>query len=358
MLSGRPREAELEVSVFGPGVGEAIVLHLGLNRWVVVDSCRTPEVGCVPLAYLRSLGVDVAESVTDVIATHAHSDHIRGIAELISSAENARFSVPACASTEEFITLLNLDAELVDFRPRVFRELDDAYTTVQQRRQVPQRCGVGREIRHFQAEGGLPEISLHAVSPSDQDLDASLADLVQLIQGIERQTVQASTRDPNHFAMAIWLTAGPVDALLGSDVLTGDSQLRGWDAVVDRYRGRFCATLLKVPHHGSHTGHHDDLWSDLVSEVPVAVVTPYRPSQLPTTTDLNRIGSLTSKMYLTARAPTPNRQQKNTAAALRGSASNVRWIGGRMGHVRARFNLAADDPSWQVNTDGVATEVR
>lgn len=38
-----PAHDELEVSVFGPGYGEAIVIHLGENEWILIDSCIEPE---------------------------------------------------------------------------------------------------------------------------------------------------------------------------------------------------------------------------------------------------------------------------------------------------------------------------
>jgi len=34
------RPDELEVSVFGPGYGESLAIHLGLGSWIIIDSCR------------------------------------------------------------------------------------------------------------------------------------------------------------------------------------------------------------------------------------------------------------------------------------------------------------------------------
>jgi hypothetical protein len=36
-----PAPEELEVTVFGPGFGESVIVHLGHNRWIVFDSCST-----------------------------------------------------------------------------------------------------------------------------------------------------------------------------------------------------------------------------------------------------------------------------------------------------------------------------
>ena len=35
----RPTAQEIEVSTFGPGFGESIVVHAGNNEWVIVDLC-------------------------------------------------------------------------------------------------------------------------------------------------------------------------------------------------------------------------------------------------------------------------------------------------------------------------------
>jgi len=44
------KQDEIEVSVFGPGYGESILVHLGAGKWVIVDSCRDNKTGeTIPL---------------------------------------------------------------------------------------------------------------------------------------------------------------------------------------------------------------------------------------------------------------------------------------------------------------------
>jgi glyoxylase-like metal-dependent hydrolase (beta-lactamase superfamily II) len=79
-----------EVSLFGPGKGESIVVHLGARRWIVVDSCRDQRSGEVAaLKYLRGIGVDLAAEVLAVVATHAHDDHFAGIADIVEACSQA-----------------------------------------------------------------------------------------------------------------------------------------------------------------------------------------------------------------------------------------------------------------------------
>jgi hypothetical protein len=35
-----PAPDEVEIVIFGPGIGEAIAVHIGYNQWLLVDSCR------------------------------------------------------------------------------------------------------------------------------------------------------------------------------------------------------------------------------------------------------------------------------------------------------------------------------
>lgn len=89
MLSTPPGEREIEVSVFGPGFGECLVIHAGHGDWIVVDSCldvatREPAA----LTYLKALQVDPS-AVRRIIATHWHDDHVRGLGKLLRACANA-----------------------------------------------------------------------------------------------------------------------------------------------------------------------------------------------------------------------------------------------------------------------------
>ena len=54
-----PDDDCLEVSLFGPGYGECVVVHLGFGDWVVVDSCIEPDSrDPIALAYFSAIGTD------------------------------------------------------------------------------------------------------------------------------------------------------------------------------------------------------------------------------------------------------------------------------------------------------------
>lgn len=59
-----PESDEIEVSLFGPGYGECVLLHVGFNNWFIVDSCVDPLTkDPIPLAYLDAINVNPAISV-------------------------------------------------------------------------------------------------------------------------------------------------------------------------------------------------------------------------------------------------------------------------------------------------------
>src|SRR5579883_1571913 len=91
-LRTAPRTTELEISLFGPGIGEFVVVHLGGNDWMAVDSCldsgtRKPAA----LEYLRLLEVPIETNLRTIVLTHWHRDHFQGVSTLLRVAETATF---------------------------------------------------------------------------------------------------------------------------------------------------------------------------------------------------------------------------------------------------------------------------
>ena len=100
---------------------------------------------------------------------------------MVDAARSATFCVPTAAYRDEFVAALELDSELFEIHPATFfAEIDDALTTVHDRGGAPRRCHEGTEIRFLPAVGSLPEVYIHAVSPSNHDVDASIDDLGQM----------------------------------------------------------------------------------------------------------------------------------------------------------------------------------
>ncbi len=102
-----PQNDEIEVSIFGPGYGETILVHIGLGDWLIVDSCldRASKIPA-PISYLRKLGLNTASAVKIVLASHWHDDHIRGLSSVFEECASAAFFCSASLRNTEFLTLV------------------------------------------------------------------------------------------------------------------------------------------------------------------------------------------------------------------------------------------------------------
>ena len=102
-----PNSDEIEVSVFGPGFGECILIHLGDGRWLSVDSCLDSETGRqAVLSYFAERGIDPAIALILIVVTHWHDDHIRGLSKLVAAAPNAELCFPDAMTKDEFLSFV------------------------------------------------------------------------------------------------------------------------------------------------------------------------------------------------------------------------------------------------------------
>lgn len=360
MLTDPPGNDQVEVSLFGPGKGESCVVHLGQGDWIVVDSCidqRTRENS--PLRYLRDLGVDVAKSVRLVVGTHAHDDHIAGIADVFDQCKGAFFVSSSALVREEFQSLMRADAAAAShLRMSSYREYRRVREIVMARGASNGLVSWKRALEQ-RTLWQRPE-SDHAltarvisVSPSDEAVSRSLTALAEEA-GAPDTLLRLSNIDPNELAVALWVEVGRQSVLLGADLLIGPAGC-GWQAVLASHHPRHQASLVKVAHHGAPNAHSEAVWSELLTPDPVGVLAPYRAGRTPrpSVEDVTRLCSLSQAVYATAdaRQPKMNRQQQRAAAKLGSLATGVRDPWGSVGHVRARTN---EDGDWTITMSGPA----
>lgn len=354
MLTDPPAEETIEVSIFGPGRGEAVLVHLGYGRWIAVDSCRDQVDGSIPaLDYLERIGVDIGRNVLLVVGTHAHDDHIAGISEVFHKCEAASFVSAHALAQPQFMALVNADARAYAGVPfRSFAEYQKVFEIVRSR----SNPGPGFRPWRFASEttvlippDGPNPAKVIALSPSDEAYSRSLQALNNLfpIAGGGRRLGRI---DPNELAIALWAEVGGKAILLGADVLTGPDGC-GWTAVVRNFLPETKAEVVKLPHHGSITGHHDAMWTNLLRESPIALLAPFRGGRtaLPSRDDRRRICSLAPDSYVTAAVQRPGAVDAEVQAEARSLgplALNPREPWGRAGHVRARSRVG--DAKWTV----------
>jgi hypothetical protein len=345
-----PSADELEVSVFGPGFGESLAVHLGEGRWMVVDSCIDRATGKpAPTQYLESIGVDCGEDVAVVVATHWHDDHARGLADVVAQCENAMFAYGTALQAREFLTLVGAEAGTFRMTSGV-REFARILDILAERKE----SGVDlARLKRVLSEGTLvyrsPTVKVTALSPSSEAVTLAMRAFASQLPEPTRPQTRVAAPSPNHASVALWVEGPSGVALLGADLEAADSDDLGWGAVL-ALDDRIPASLVKVPHHGGESGHDQRMWERLVTALPQAVLTPWELAgrRLPTEEDVRRICRLAPEAAIAGRATSrPDRLEPAAERTLKGVAKSRHVIGDSIGHIRARC-ASSDDARWQV----------
>jgi hypothetical protein len=227
------RDDLLYVMVFGPGFGEAVVLRIPGEHWVLIASCLI-ERECPSLQLLDLAGADWSYA----LLTHPHFDHIRGFDRIL---DRRRAGVVGCA-----------DPRVEDWRD--WFDLLDA-----------------EELLDLSL---LEQVmaAIHTIWSSDADTRWLLRRGDSKPVGIARITVLhpdvalASRRPhpgPNRLSAAMLVEWEQVRVLLGADVEQAE-----WDTIAGVYADLGTHHALKIPHHGSRgavhpsyaTGSRDRFW--------------------------------------------------------------------------------------------------
>jgi beta-lactamase superfamily II metal-dependent hydrolase len=358
VLSSPPAPHQIEVSIFGPGKGESIVAHLGDGDWMVVDSClnrKTDEP--VALEYLRLLDVDVATKVKMVVATHWHDDHIRGLSKVFEMAKSARFVDSAAfkrsllSQVVEFGSQTGANASVTEEYSVIHRILRDRRQKGEKRESVgPMQAVANMKLLSLSDSSRTVTAEVVALSPSSGTLNhsnAELEDALRLFKERRRPTRQG----PNQLCVVLWVKVGALQAILGADLEHVAGVTEGWSAIIgSTERPAGTAAMFKVPHHGSKTAHSDECWEKLLASDPIAVVTPYAQSRLPTDADLKRLCDCTTQLYLTSdyRNYKASHRDHTVEKMLRRRAKKLRPLEGNMGHVRLRADSRNENSKFEI----------
>ena len=361
-----PLANEVEVSVFGPGYGECIVLHLGNNDWVIVDSCMDATSQPVAVRYLEQLGVDVATKVSMVVATHWHDDHIGGIGALYEACKSARFACSTALRSDEWNTLFELYRGYVQAGGSGVDELNRVRSELSRRgrkREVvaPIFCISGRPV--FERRDRLPA-KITCLAPSDAAFAVTQLRIRQeLLPKVQGRRLRVPVLRENDSSVVIAVSVGTTSVLLGADLEERSRPGLGWQVILDGYPDdgeRFGG--FKIPHHGSHTGHHPETWGRLMQPGAWGAVTPFNRQRkpLPKRTDCERILGMTESAYITA-PPGFGKFKHRDSAVQRTVYEATLAIGsepGKQGHIRFRRYAHTEPTGWRVDLFGYALPIR
>jgi len=212
-----------------------------------------------------------------------------------------------------------------------------------------------RTVLKLPQKGVAESCIVTTLSPSDKEYNNFLQQIGTLIPSSKKIKKRAFPLKPNDTAVAVWIETGDVKILLGSDLEEkGDSE-SGWSAIVqssERPQGR--ASIFKIPHHGSSTGHHDNVWSDMMINSPIALLSPFclAGKVLPTDKDVGRINSLTPKSYITTKhQPSKSHTRRHPAVerTIRERVGKIRMVQPTMGWISLRNGGKSNPNLWTVD---------
>ena len=365
-LHRAPHPENVEVHVFGPGYGESLLIHTGKNRWIIVDSCKkSSKSSPAAIEWLHQIGVDPSQAVTHVVATHWHDDHVRGLGETLEQCAAATFVCSSALLSRELIALFEDAAQPLQAHSSGVDEIRRVVAELTRRRANSSAKLVGLGIEYAKAntrivhDEGLPSCEVWALSPSSAEIELSLREFVKMLDDSPKNRAKPVVRPtkPNDTAVVLWIKIGERILLLGADLEERRSSPRsnatadcGWTAILTSgSRPKYEAEIFKVTHHGSETGHHDEIWSTLLRPTPLSLMTPFvrGKCRLPNDDDKSRILALSGEAYISARPQPKKYKPKDRVVAWAYQGKNP-TVPAAMGHIVARASALDATCPWDI----------
>jgi hypothetical protein len=340
-----PSETDFELSMFGNGFGECIVLHLGDKKWIVVDSMVTePDGDSVAESYLRWIGVDIQTQLSYIVLTHSHTDHIAGSYKL-AMRSHARVAISAAVMGSDLNKLFetvnlpsgviasNAASELVS----ILREKRIRGTLIPD---VDLLASDRKPLHNASLPCGSC-VSVEALAPTREAVFAKTLDRHNDGVAAPLEKGLVPVLDHNNCSVVLLVKYGGTSALLGGDLEKKHPYI-SWDRIVEDSRGEVKATHFKVPHHGSRGSHVQDVWESLLVVNPLAYVSTYArlADPIPTMRDIDRMRSLAGSVYVTNhhRKSPPSTNAKRRALSSKGFVHIASQ--GKLGLIRLRQTIS------------------
>lgn len=348
-----PAGDEIEVMIFGPGLGEAIAVHLGAGQWLLVDSCEE-KIGMGPVTghYLDALGVN-PEQVLAILSTHWHDDHIHGLAVLANKYPEASLFISGALRSKEAMNVMS--AYNGKTAARQARGTSEIYGFLTSRKPPHTAKFAVAQSSLVDTVLNGSNVKVYALSPRQDAYHKAIAHMAQFVATDGEPINNAPPEpSPNATAVVLHIDVGGEAILLGADL--EDNKTWGWSAMVEDpwvlKRGQ--ASAYKVAHHGSYTGEAECVWETLLHKQPVAVVTPFNWGchRLPTDDDRARIRARASSAYISSDASRNPDIPAGQLKRMKAVCTDIKKVDGALGAVRMR--KALDTKYWTVELFGAA----
>lgn len=360
-----PQSDIFEVALIGTGggYGESVVVHLGDNNWIVIDSCIDPHTKtCLPLEYLKSINVDIANDVKLIICSHWHDDHILGISELLSECTSSKFCMARTTDTRKFLQLVGLDYYKSKSEPsasstaeiakciKIIDNRNISITTAEQDRLL------------LNTKTNKINSKVYALSPSDFIINEFDKEISSLITNYGTSNRKITIQTPNAKSVALYIAINNHSILLGSDLEVSSDNNKGWLCILDNCQcisGK--SSLFKIPHHGSLNGYHERIWNDLLHPNVTASLTPWNyNNKLPKQSMLDVFLNHTDNLFITSLDNFSNsakKRDKSISKAINKFNSSLYEVKYKYGVIRCRLNILDDNSKWNTELFGEAKKI-
>lgn len=361
-----PDPDELEISLFGPGYGEALAIHLGNTQWILVDSCINPITGIpASVEYLERLSVDAEKNVPLVVVTHWHDDHVRGISSIFRKCKSARLVTSAAIDEVEFLKLLGLYLEGGFIQTSGLDEYASIFRTLEERRifgmrfNPPTHALSDRLLYQttLQTSSNSIPVKVYSLSPSDASIIQAKLSFSKLFPNCGERKKRIGSLSPNHASVVLVIQVGTNEIILGADLEVTNVPNTGWMAILDESVIDFWGSqIYKVPHHGSNNAHSDRVWNELLKKDVYAILTPFQlgTQVLPTIKDQQRLSGLTNNCFATAQTSLGRHRWRNRVVRdfAHQATRNLRSVNAGWGHIRLRKSANDQSMNWRIELFG------
>ncbi len=302
---------KLNVLIFGPGRGEAIVVVLPNDEVGVVD-------GCAPSTDAKTgAGNPVHEFIVEwmkawqswartrrrrhewlhfACVTHMHEDHYLGLDAVLAQYPPRRLWRTSVVSDLDLEAAARAAGLRGPRREALHTVLTQLESFLAKRANQVDHKRLEWDAGRYAESIGDQEFCLIPVGPPPADvLDANAK--------LRNASVRWSGADPNKTSGALLLSWGKARVLLAGDLLASAVATHGWGPFRDgvKLSDGDRVQLVNVAHHGSEGAHDAGLWKRMRPEI--AVVTPFQHAtakQPPQRSDLERLAASGSKVFVTS----------------------------------------------------------
>jgi hypothetical protein len=306
-----PNENELEITVFGPGYGESIVLHVPGIGWGVIDSCEVRK-HPTPLAlhYLLNLLSPPYPKLAFVLLTHPHEDHYKGLDKIIREYPGGvericRYEGDGVRELKRYLVQQRVAGNYVSpGLVNVFKTIGEAEKAGVNFRRLGEMTLVF-DLKNVPIEGyGTANICLMALSPSAASCQKYVDTLFKAFPQRGKPVQPVPDEAHNLISVALLLKIGEIQVIFGSDVETGLKNNTGWNGIIfNRDCPELWTNLIKVSHHGSEDGFNPLAWQNHGKRMkPIAIITPFchGSTLLPKKKDIENIKRVSNKVGITS----------------------------------------------------------